>query len=142
MPHEIPSAANFTGLPRKVLEYSEAFMQIVARIKQPDFSDADWQPLEKLVNVDTYTRQGVFLTDKTETIDWSTYKTYITQYSGGTQWEATLRHITEKDNHVMLELEERNTRDGFTHIAKTVTTYDFDNYGKIERLEVYVMALN
>lgn len=142
MANEIPSSETFTGLSRKVLHYSELFAQIVARLKEPDFSEADWAPLEKLVDVDKFVRRGVFLTDKPETINWQTYKSYITQYGGATQWEGTLRHITEAPNRVILELEERNTRDGFTHVANTVTTYGFGDDGKLETLEVYVMSLN
>jgi hypothetical protein len=142
MAHEIPSAENYTGLSRKVLEYSEAFGRLVERIKEPDFSASEWAPLEALVDVDDFVRQGVFLTDKAETIDWPTYKSFITQYSGGTHWEATLRHITEQGNRVVLELEERNTRDGFTHIANTVMCYGFGDDGRVKTLEVYVMSLN
>lgn len=142
MAHEIPSSNNFTGLSRKVLEYSERFARIVECLKEPDYSDATWGPLEELVDVDNFVRQGVFLTDKPETIDWRTYKSYIVQYGGETQWEATLRHITEQGNRVILELEERNTRAGFTDIANTVTAYGFDDEGKVKTLEVYVMDLN
>jgi hypothetical protein len=140
--HEIPSSASFTGLSRKVLQYSEIFADIVERLKAPGFSDAAWAPLEALVDVETFVRQGVFLTDKPETIDWKTYKSYITQYGGATHWEATLRHITEGPRRVVLELEERNTREGFTHIANTVMAYGFDDEGKVKTLEVYVMSLN
>jgi hypothetical protein len=142
MSHEIPGSENFTGLSRKVLEYSEAFARIVERLKEPGSSDEVWAPLEALVDVDNFVRQGVFLTDKAETIDWKTYKSYITKYGGATHWEATLRHITEGPRRVVLELEERNTRDGFTHIANTVMAYGFGEDGRVKTLEVYVMSLN
>jgi hypothetical protein len=142
MAHEIPGSKNFTGLSRKVIEYSERFASIVAHIKDPDFPDTLWHSLEELVDVDHFVRQGVFLTATPETINWATYKNYIMQYAGATEWEATLRHITEQDNRVILELEERNTRDGFTHIANTVTVYGFNDAGRVRTLEVYVMSLN
>lgn len=141
MAHEIPSSDNFTGLSRKVLEYSERFGAIVASIKQPDFSDELWEKLEELVDVDNFVRQGVFLTETPETIDWKTYKGYITHYGGATQWEATLRHITEQGNRVIMELQERNTIDGFTHVANTVTAYGFNEEGRVKALDVYVMNL-
>ena len=142
MAHEIPSSENFTGLSRKVLEYSEHFARFVECLKESDSSGASWRPLEELVDVDNFVRQGVFLTDKPETIDWQTYKSYIEQYGGETHWEATLRHITEAGNRVILELEERNTRAGFTHVANTVMAYGFDDEGRVKTLEVYVMGLN
>lgn len=142
MAHEIPSSDEFTGLSRKVLEYSEAFGQVVEALKSPDVSDDVWEPMEKLVDVDNFVRQGVFLTDQAETIDWATYKSYITKYGGATEWEATLRHMTEGPRRVIQELEERNTRNGFTHVANTVMAYGFDEDGRVRTLEVYVMSLN
>ncbi len=142
MVHEVPSSDNFTGLSRKVMEYSERFGAILASIKEPDFSNEVWEKLEERVDVDNFVRQGVFLTETPETIDWKTYKDYITQYGGSTHWEATLRHITEPGNRVILELQERNTYEGFTHIANTATAYGFNNEGRVQALDVYVMRLN
>lgn len=142
MAHEMPRSETFTGLSRKVVLWSELFSHIVSQLKEPGFNDAAWAPLEALVDQDSFVRQGVFLTDKAERIDWRTYKSYITQYGGGTQWEATLRHITEGPDRVILELQERNTRDGFTHVANTVMAYGFGANGKVTTLDVYVMSLN
>ena len=136
------TVSNLTGLSRKVLEYSEAFARLVERLKQPELPDDVWAPLEKLVDTDNFVRQGVFLTAKVETINWQTYKSYITQYAGATHWEATLRHLTEGPKRVIQELEERNTSSGFTHIANTVMAYGFDDKGRVKALEVYVMSLN
>jgi len=141
MANEIPSSETFSGLSRKVLQYSEAFTKVVNSMKEPGFSDASWAPLEELVDVDNFVRMGVFLTPQAETIGWQTYKYYITQYGGATHWEGTLRHITESPGRVVLELEERNTRDGVTDYSNTVTTYEFNDAGKLHHLEVYVMPL-
>lgn len=142
MAHEVPPSGDFTGLSRTVLLYSERFARIVASLKDRELSDDDWAPLEDLVDVDSFIRRGVFLTEKPEVIDWPTYRSYITQYGGATQWEATLRHLTEQGNHVVLELEERNTRAGFTSIANTAMSYTFGDTGKVKELDVYVMRLN
>ena len=53
-----------------------------------------------------------------------------------------MRHISEDGGRVILELTERNTRDGVMHTANTVTTYEFDGNGLLRHLEVYVMALD
>lgn len=141
MANEMPNPDDYTGLSRTVLRYGEGFLQVVNRIKQPGFSDADWAPLEALVDVDSFERVGVFLTPKAEVIGWAQYKSYITQYGGGTSWEGTLRHLTEQGNRVIQELEERNTRDGVTDIANTVTIFEFNDAGKLRHLDVYVMPL-
>ena len=141
MANEMPDPSNFTGLSRKVLEYGEGFLDIVNKIKQPGFSDADWAPLEALVDVDNYERVGVFLGAKGEVIGWDKYKYYITEYGGGTSWEGTLRKLTENGNRVIQELEERNTRGGVTDVSNTVTIFEFNDAGKLCHLDVYVMPL-
>lgn len=142
MAHEVPGSEEFTGLSRTVLQYSERFARIVESLKEPGSAEDVWAPLEELVDVENFVRQGVFLTETPETIDWQTYKSYLIQYGGATQWEATLRHLTEQGNRVVMELEERNTREGFTSIANTVMAYGFNDAGKVASLDVYVMRLN
>ena len=139
--NQMPAPSDYDGLSRKVLEYSKAFTEIVGKIKQPGFSDNDWAPLERLVDVDNFERMGVFLNPNAEVIGWDKYKSYITQYGGGTSWEGTLRRITEVPGLVILELEERNTIDGITDISNTVTIYEFNEAGKLIHLDVYVMPL-
>jgi hypothetical protein len=107
-------------------------------MKRPGFSDADWAPLENLVDMDHFRRVGVFLTERVEVSNWQQYKQFITQYGGNTSWEGTLRRITEVPGLVFLELEERNTRAGATDVANTVTIYKFNPAGKLCNLDVYV----
>jgi len=138
MANEMPSSEDYQGLSRKVLQYSENFLRIVNKIKQPGFSDADWAPLEALVDVKGFQRVGVFLTNQAEVSNWQQYKGLITQYGGGTAWEGTLRRITEVPGLVFLELEERNTRDGVTDVSNTVTIYKFNDAARLTNLDVYV----
>jgi hypothetical protein len=138
MANEMPDSATYTGLSRKVLQYSERFLQIVNKMKQPGFSEANWAQLEELVDVRNFRRVGVFLTARVEVSNWQEYKEFITQYGGMTSWEGTLRRITEVPGLVYLELEERNTRNGVTDISNTVTIYKFNDVGKLSNLDVYV----
>jgi hypothetical protein len=140
--NEMPKSDDFSGLSRAVIQYSEAFAQIVDKAKAGSLSDADWAPIEQLVDVDAFERVGVFLTPRAEVIGWKQYKTYISQYAGGTSWEGTLRHVTEQSSRVILELEERNTRDGVMDVSNTVTIYEFNEAGKLRHLDVYVMPLS
>ena len=142
MANEMPNPDDYSGLSRKVLQYSDAFRVLVDKAKGQEFTDADWAPLESLVDVQNFERMGVFLTDRAEVIGWQQYRRYISQYAGGTSWEGTLRRITEQPGLVILELEERNTRDGATSVANTVTIYEFNEDDKLRHLDVYVMALS
>ena len=138
MANEMPSSEDYQGLSRKVLQYSERFLRIVNKIKQPGFGAADWAPLEELVDVRNFQRVGVFLTNQAEVSNWQQYKGLITQYGGATAWEGTLRRITEVPGLVFLELEERNTRDGVTDVSNTVTIYKFNDAARLTNLDVYV----
>jgi hypothetical protein len=138
MANEMPNAEDYQGLSRKVLRYSEGFLRIVNKIKQPGFSAADWAPLEELVDVSNFRRVGVFLTNRAEFSNWQQYKQLITQYGGATEWEGTLRRITEVPGLVYLELEERNTRNGVMDVSNTVTIYEFNQADRLCKLDVYV----
>jgi hypothetical protein len=137
----MPNSSEFTGLTRKVIEYSEAFAQIVEKAKSGPLADDDWNAIERIVNVDTYERVGCFLGPQAEVIGWSKYKYYVAQYAANSDWEGTLRHVTEQPGRVILELEERNSRDGVTDVSNTVTVYEFDEADKLRHLDVYVMPL-
>jgi len=69
--NDIPSSDTFTGLSRKVIEYSECFKLIVEKIKQKKLTDADWVMMEKLVDVEHFRRVGQFLTNTVETSTWA-----------------------------------------------------------------------
>jgi hypothetical protein len=138
MANQMPKSADYTNLSRKVLQYSEEFLRVVNKMKQPGFSEADWAPLEEIVDVKNFERVGVFLTERVEVSNWQQYKQFISRYGGNTSWEGTLRRITEVPGLVFLELEERNTRDGVTDVANTVTIYKFNTAGKLRNLDVYV----
>ena len=141
MANEMPNAEEFTGLSRKVLKYSEGFAKISEKLQKGPVSDADWATFEQVVDVENFERQGVFLTAKAEICGWKKYKEIISSYAGGTIWEGTLRNITESKNRVILELEERNIRNGVNNVSNTVTIYEFNDAGQVRHLEVYVMPL-
>jgi hypothetical protein len=141
MANEMPDPAAYKGLARKVLQYSATFNQIVQKAKQPGFAAAAWAPLEKLVDVDKFERVGVFLSGRVEVITWPQYTKYLSQFAGATSWEGTLRRITEVPGLVILELVERNTTQGVTHVANTVTIYEFNDADKLCHLDVYVQDL-
>jgi len=141
MANEMPSSNVYKGLSRTVIQYSEAFADLVAKAKAGPLVDSDWAAIEQIVDVDAFEREGVFLGPQAEKFGWATHKTYVSQYSAGTTWEGTLRHITEMPGRVILELEERNTHSGVTNVSNTVTIYEFTEAGKLRHPDVYVMPL-
>lgn len=141
MATEIPPSSEFAGLTRKVIAYSERFEALVNTSKTRDLTEADWAPIEELVDTGQFVREGVFLGAEAETFGWGTYKDYISSFGKHTDWDGKLRRATETDGLVVLELEERNRRDGRTHISNTVTIYEFGAGGKLEHLDVYVSPI-
>jgi hypothetical protein len=142
MANDMPNSEGFTGLSRKVLQYSESFLRIVDNIRQGLRVDNEWTRMEELVDVENFRRLGVFLTNRAEVSNWQQYKQLITQYGGMTAWEGTLRRITEVPGLVYLELEERNTRNGATDVSNTVTIYEFNAAGRLCKLDVYVAPIS
>lgn len=141
MANEMPSPDAYTGLSRKVLQYSEGFMETINQLKAGAPPEAAWAPIENLVDTTSFRREGVFAGTDAELLDWAHYKENISRYAAHTSWEGTLRHITETPGRVILELEERNSVGGRTHISNTVTIYEFDDQEKLCHLDVYVMPL-
>lgn len=133
MANEIPSSEKFSGLCQKVLRYSEVFHRVVG------VGDKEgWGELEAMIDVATFQREGVFLGPVSEKIGWAEYKKYLSQFAGSSEWEGSMRRITEVPGRVFLELEERITRNGQRTVANTVTIYDFNKDGKLTHLDVYV----
>ena len=141
MATQIPPASKFTGLTRNVIAYSEAFEALVNVAKIRPLVDTDWAQLEALVDVPRWERLGVFLGAQSETIDWPTYKHYVAQFAQHTNWDGTLRRVTEHGDLVVLELEERNARGGEVDVSNTATIYHFTPAGKLDHLDVYVSPL-
>ncbi len=139
MANQMPPSGDFTGLTQAVIAYSEAFVGITKKAKLGPLTDADWQPIEALVDVPNFVREGVFLGPQAEIIDWPTYRSFVTQYAEHISWEGTLRKVTETPGRVILELEERNTRGGITDVSHTVTIYEFNDADRLVHLDVYVM---
>jgi hypothetical protein len=141
MANEMPNPEQYKGLSRRVLQYSDSFVRVISKLKKPGFSEADWEPLEALVDLKNFRRQGVFLGERAETSNWQHYRKLLTEYAGMTEWEGTLRRITEVPKLVYLELEERNSRDGVMDVSNTVTIYEFNSADKLCKLDVYVMPV-
>ena len=137
----IPHSSTFGGLTQKVIAYGEGFEAVIAAAKLRPLTDADWAPLDALVDAAKWERVGVFLGPQVQTIGWDAYKAIITRYGAQTQWDGTLRRITEGDHVVIQELEERNTTAGKMDVSNTVTVFAFDGAGKIVHLDVYVAHL-
>ncbi len=125
---------DYTGRSRTVLEYGLTTKRLVDAAKQPGFSVDSWGPLAELVATEDFTRVGAFK----EVMDWSAYVDFLTKWATSSEWECSLRRITETPEVVFLELEERSRIGEFANVVNSLSVYEFDDSGKIGRIDLYL----
>ena len=127
-----------SGLSRKVLEYSLIMKRLVDSAKEPGFSTQNWAPLAELVSVDEFERVGNFK----EVMNWNDYVEFLTQWAKSSDWECSFRRITEQQDVVFLELEERSRIGEYRSVVNSLSVYEFNSTGKLRHLDIYLqMAL-
>ncbi len=127
-----PQGADHAGpLTRTVLEYEQTMKRLVPGLE----SAADWAPLAEFVAVDEFERIGTFL----EVQNWQQYTDMITGWARATEsFETTVLRISEIDSLVYFEIEERHFRAGGVNVVNSMTVFEFNDEGKIRRLNVYL----
>ncbi|WP_067889288.1 hypothetical protein [Nocardia vaccinii] len=131
-------ASDYTGLARKVLEYSLITKRLVDQAKQPGFTIADWAPLAELVATDEFERVGNFK----EVMNWTDYTAFLTNWASTSDWECSFKRVTETPDLVFLELEERSRVGEFSSTVNSLSVFEFTLAGKICHIDIYLqMAL-
>lgn len=129
---------DYSGLSRKVLDYSRITGRLVGEAKKPGFTVDSWAPLRELIDTGNFVRVGNFK----EVMNWDEYVGFLTNWAGNSDWECSFKRITEVGNVVFLELEERSRIGDFSNSVNSVSVYEFNKAGKIVRVDVYLqMAL-
>lgn len=125
---------DYTGLSRKVLDYSMIVKDLVDRAKSPGFSTESWAPLAELVAVDEFERVGNFK----EVMNWSEYVAFLTNWAPAAEWECSFKRVTEIPGVVFLELEERTSTGDYNSVVNSVSVYEFNSAGKILHIDIYL----
>ncbi len=126
------------ALSQTVLDYSALMKRLVDEAKQPGFSTDSWAPLAELIDTQNFVRVGNFK----EVMNWGEYIAFLTNWATSSEWESDFKRVTEAGNVVFLELEERSRIGEFSNSVNSVSVYQFDQSGKITRIDVYLqMAL-
>jgi hypothetical protein len=128
---------SYTGRARTVLEYSIVVKRLVDEAKKPGFTVDSWAPLGELVAVEKFERVGPFK----DVMQWPNYVAFLTDWATSSEWECSFKRITETEDLVFLELEERSTVNGYTSSVNSISVYDFDHTGKITHVEVYLQMV-
>lgn len=125
---------DYSGLSRKVLDYSVLIKELVDRAKTPGFDQSGWDPLKDLIETEGFVRVGNFK----EVMDWQQYVEFLTGWASASQWECSFKRITEVGDTVFLELEERSEIGDFKSVVNSLSVYEFNPAGKIQRMDVYL----
>jgi len=106
---------------------------LAAGVTSPD----DWAPVGDYIDTARFKRVGAYL----EELDWPAYRDFLTGWaSGGTRFEMTVFRITEADNLVVQEIEERHWHGGQFIRKNVVAIYAFTPERKIHHLDIYEQA--
>ena len=128
---------SYTGRARTVLEYSIVVKRLVDEAKRPGFTVDSWAPLGELVAVEKFERVGPFK----DVMQWPDYVGFLTNWATSSEWECSFKRITETEDLVFLELEERSTVNDYTSSVNSISVYDFDDTGKITHVDVYLQMV-
>ncbi len=126
--------AGYEGRSRKVLEYALVTKRLMDEAKKPGFSVDSWAPLAELVATDEFERVGAFK----EVMDWPAYVGFLTDWATSSEWESSLRRVTETPGAVFLELEERSRIGDFSNVVNSLSVYEFTGAGKIRHIDLYL----
>lgn len=129
------AAQRYTGLARKALDYGLFQKRLMDRAKGPGYSPDEWEGLRDFVT-DDFERIGNF--KEVMTID--AMIAFLSKWCVNSHWEGSFKRVTEHDNVVLLELEERVTYNGGLNIVNSVSVYEYSTDGKLRHLDVYLQA--
>jgi hypothetical protein len=66
------------------------------------------------------------------------YVDFLTGWATSSQWECSFRRITETNDRVFLEFEERSTIGDFSNVVNSLSAYEFDDEGRIRHIDLYL----
>lgn len=124
-------------LAARVVDFCHTMERIVARGREPGFSANHWQPLAAYLDAERFVRVGPFH----DALDWPAYEAFLTDWARTSEgWRPVFKRIIEAPGIVFLELDEMVTRNGQTTPFHSLSVYEFDEAGRIRRLDVYMQA--
>lgn len=124
----------YSGLSRRVLDYTRTMKELVVASKQPGFDPAAWDAIAACIDTDVFERVGNFK----EVMNWPTYRAFLEGWARGSDWDCSFKRVTEQGNLVLLELEERSSIGGVSNTVNSVSVYEFDAAGQIRHLDIYL----
>jgi hypothetical protein len=134
---EIATAAQrYDGNRRRVIDFCLFQKNLMDRSKHAsDYSPDEWLGLTQFMS-DDFQRIGNFK----EVMTFSEMVGFLQAWAPTIHWEGSFKRVTEYDNVVVLELEERVGEGDAQNAVNSVTIYEFNEAGKIRHLDVYLQS--
>lgn len=130
------AAQRYSGNIRTAIEYGMFQKRLMDRSKTADdYSPDEWLGLKQFVTED-FERIGNFK----EVMTFQDMVGFLQAWAPTQHWEGSFKRVSEYDNVVFLELEERVGEGDEQTAVNSVTVYEFDDAGKIRHLDVYLQA--
>jgi hypothetical protein len=130
------AARRFSGLARRAIDYGRFQKNLMDRSRQAaDYSPDEWFGLKDFVS-DGFERVGNFK----EVMTINDMIRFLQSLAPTQHWEGSFKRVTEVDNVVWLELEERIGEGDQQAAVHSVSVYEFEDAGKIRHLDVYLPA--
>ncbi|MFV8817506.1 hypothetical protein [Haliea sp. E17] len=130
------AAERYTGNARTAIEYGLFQKRLMDRSKEAgDYSPDEWLGLKDFVT-DDFERVGNFK----EVMTFNDMVGFLQAWAPSQHWEGSFKRVSEYDNVVFLELEERVNLGAEQQAVNSVSVYEFDESGKIRHLDVYLQA--
>lgn len=129
-------ALRYGGNARIAIDYGIFQKRLMDRAKEAhDYSPDEWLGLKDFV-AEGFERIGNFK----EVMTFEEMVQFLQAWSPTQHWEGSFKRVSEVDNVVFLELEERIGLGDEQNAVNSVSVFEFNEAGKIRHLDVYLQA--
>ena len=119
----------------RVMQLFDIMKRLVAKGRQGGVILRDFSPLADLLAVEEFERVGPFH----DALDWPAYIQLLSQWVNHSQgWDPVIKRVTEAPGIVYVQCEEMITHGDRVDPFYSLSMYEFNEAGKIRRIEVYM----
>lgn len=118
-----------------VIDFVNEMRRVIDRGRSPDFTREDWATMAEYIAKDEFVRVGPFHDE----LNWENYETMLTEWvTTSDGWNPVAKRLDEAPGIVYLELDEMVTDGDRTFPFHSLSVYEFNDAGRIQRIDVYM----
>ncbi|MFV8817050.1 hypothetical protein [Haliea sp. E17] len=104
-------------------------------VARADVTAADWDALADVVDTASFQRIGPFH----DIVDWAGYTALLTEWVNQSEgWDPVVKRLSESADAVFMQCEEMITSGDTVFPFYSLSMYEFNPAGKIQRISVYM----